>query len=79
MILHLSPPFIQFVVIAFAKLTGDYVSLSTMDIRVMALTVMLEIEVNGFEHINDSPKPPPTPGSIQKVLMEYMFVLFLLC
>lgn len=53
-------------VISFAKLTGDFVSLSPTDIRVMALTLMLEVSVNGSDHLHKIPKPPPTPGSIEK-------------
>lgn len=41
----------------FAKLTGDFVSLSATDLRVLALTYMLEVEANGKAHIRTKPKP----------------------
>ena len=44
-------------VVSFSKLTGDFVSLSPTDIRVMALTLMMEVSVNGTDHIHKVPKP----------------------
>ena len=41
--------------IAFAKKTGDYASLSIPDIKVIALTHSLEIQENGEEHIRKEP------------------------
>ncbi|KAF7491991.1 RNA-binding protein NOB1 [Sarcoptes scabiei] len=40
----------------FAKKTGDFVQLSTTDIRLMALTVHLEKELNQGVHLNASPE-----------------------
>ena len=40
----------------FAKKTGDYGSLSAVDIRVMALTYQLEKENVGTEHIKTVPE-----------------------
>lgn len=39
----------------FAKKTGDYRSLSAVDIRVMALSYQLEKEFVGTEHIKEEP------------------------
>ncbi len=44
-------------VVDFAKLTGDYVSLSATDLRVIALTLMLEKENGGAGNINLAPRP----------------------
>ncbi|KAG1702347.1 RNA-binding protein NOB1 [Nymphon striatum] len=40
----------------FAKKTGDYASLSATDIRLLALTYMLEKEHVGIDHLNTEPK-----------------------
>lgn len=40
----------------FAKKTGDYRTLSAVDIRVMALTYQLEKEHVGTEHIKTVPE-----------------------
>ncbi|KAM3918160.1 RNA-binding protein NOB1 isoform 1-T1 [Leptodactylus fuscus] len=40
----------------FSKKTGDYVSLSATDIKVLALTYQLEVEHVGSEHIKKEPK-----------------------
>jgi RNA-binding protein NOB1 len=47
-------------VVQFAKLTGDYVSLSAVDIQLVALTLQLEYEArNGdLSHIRTRPLPP---------------------
>ncbi|CAN2389431.1 NIN1 RPN12 binding protein 1 homolog (S. cerevisiae), partial [Pristimantis euphronides] len=45
----------------FSKKTGDYVSLSATDIKVLALTYQLEVEHVGTEHIR---KEPPEKVSI---------------
>eukprot|EP00041_Stephanoeca_diplocostata_P029936 m.893446 g.893446 ORF g.893446 m.893446 type:complete len:838 (-) comp23660_c1_seq2:1264-3777(-) len=39
----------------FAKLTGDYGGLSSVDLRVLALTHTLTVERNGTEGVNDAP------------------------
>lgn len=44
-------------VIAFAKKTGDYQALSFTDIKVIALCLQLEIELNGCSHIRSNPLP----------------------
>ena len=45
-------------VVSFAKKTGDYRSLSVTDLRVMALTYMLEVERNGTANIRAAPRMP---------------------
>jgi len=42
----------------FAKKTGDFASLSAVDLRVLALTYMLEVEYSNGEtaHLNKEPK-----------------------
>lgn len=40
----------------FSKLTGDYPSLSAVDIKVLALTYMLEKEHVGTDHLSKKPK-----------------------
>ncbi|KAL2915440.1 20S-pre-rRNA D-site endonuclease nob1 [Polyrhizophydium stewartii] len=42
-------------VVAFAKKTGDFSSLSVADLRIMALTWMIEKETNGVEHLRKEP------------------------
>lgn len=42
-------------VIAFAKKTGDYLSLSSADIKVLALTYQLEKELVGSAHLRTEP------------------------
>lgn len=54
----------------FAKLTGDYPSLSIVDLQVLALTYELECEgcftfENGMEHIRTTPKRTVGLGSIE--------------
>ncbi|KAI8909058.1 Nin one binding Zn-ribbon like-domain-containing protein [Gorgonomyces haynaldii] len=44
-------------VIEFSKLTGDFAALSLADIKLLALTLQLEIEANGQEHLRRRPKP----------------------
>ena len=66
----------------FAKKTGDYASLSATDIKVLALTYQLEVEVNSTEHIklepqmNKSvvvgPKPPSATGKTENVAGFFM-------
>jgi len=43
-------------VIGFSKKTGDYQSLSGPDIKILALTWMLEKEMNGTKHLKAEPK-----------------------
>merc|ERR1719322_449399 len=39
----------------FSKKSGDFGSLSATDIRVLALAYMMEVKVNGTEHLKDAP------------------------
>ena len=54
----------------FSKKTGDYRSLSAVDIRLMALAYQLEKEHVGVEHINTEPN--------QKVSVKLEYVCFFL-
>ena len=40
----------------FSKATGDFMSLSAPDLRVVALTYQLEKEMNGDEHLHKAPR-----------------------
>lgn len=60
-----SPAAVQHV-IAFAKKTGDYLSLSSADIKVIALTYQLECELVGKDHLRDEPVVAKTIASKQK-------------
>lgn len=42
----------------YAKVTGDYPVLSVTDMRVLALTYMLEVERNGVEYLRQIPEKP---------------------
>lgn len=53
-------------VIAFAKKTGDYLSLSSADIKVIALTYQLEKELMGTEHLRSDPVVARTIASRDK-------------
>lgn len=53
-------------VIAFAKKTGDYLSLSSADIKVIALTYQLEKELIGTSHLRDEPIVAKTIASKNK-------------
>lgn len=53
-------------VTAFAKKTGDFASLSMVDLKVLALTYQLEKEHVGTEHLREEPKPAKTIASGQK-------------
>ncbi|TMW58513.1 hypothetical protein Poli38472_010072 [Pythium oligandrum] len=44
----------------FSRKTGDFASLSLTDLRVMALTYMLETEQNGTDHLKESPEASAT-------------------
>ncbi|TPX69551.1 hypothetical protein SpCBS45565_g02250 [Spizellomyces sp. 'palustris'] len=45
-------------VISFSKKTGDFASLSATDLKVLALTWMIEKEVRGVEHLRNEPVNP---------------------
>lgn len=60
-----SPESVQHV-IEFAKKTGDYLSLSSADIKVIALTYQLEKELIGTAHLRDVPIVAKTIASKQK-------------
>nr|CCA19989.1 RNAbinding protein NOB1 putative [Albugo laibachii Nc14]CCA23297.1 RNAbinding protein NOB1 putative [Albugo laibachii Nc14] len=47
-------------VICFARKTGDFAHLSRTDLRLMALTYMLESETRGVSHLNTEPRPSQT-------------------
>ncbi|XP_055303672.1 RNA-binding protein NOB1 [Sitodiplosis mosellana] len=53
-------------VIAFAKKTGDYLSLSSADLKVIALTYQLECELVGKDHLRTEPVVSKTIASKQK-------------
>lgn len=53
-------------VIEFAKKTGDYLSLSSADIKVIALTYQLECELVGKSHLRSEPIVAKTIASKQK-------------
>eukprot|EP01132_Coremiostelium_polycephalum_P005715 gene5715-7110_t len=44
-------------VIEFSKITGDYPSLSAVDLKLIALTHTLDVEVTGGKHIKSKPEP----------------------
>ena len=52
-ILNMSPT--SFLATEFSKKTGDYKSLSAVDLRVLALTYQLEKEFCNTEHIKNEP------------------------
>lgn len=60
-----SPESVQHV-IAFAKKTGDYLSLSSADLKVIALTYQLECELVGKDHLRSDPVVSKTIASKQK-------------
>lgn len=60
-----SPSAVQHV-IDFAKKTGDYLSLSSADIKVIALTYQLECELVGKDHLRAEPVVAKTIASKQK-------------
>lgn len=60
-----SPESVQHV-IEFAKKTGDYLSLSSADLKVIALTYQLECELVGKDHLRSDPVVAKTIASKQK-------------
>ncbi len=54
MLQHHSP--LSTSVTEFAKQTGDYTSLSAVDLHVIALAHTLEVEKNGTKNIKPAPK-----------------------
>ncbi|XAR68205.1 hypothetical protein NMG60_11003256 [Bertholletia excelsa] len=44
-------------VISFARETGDLQTLSDVDLKLIALTYMLEAQIHGTKHLRDSPPP----------------------
>lgn len=49
-------------VIEFSKATGDFSVLSITDLKVIALTWMLEREMNGQKYLNEKPRIPAVTG-----------------
>ncbi|KAJ3278273.1 Nin1 binding protein [Borealophlyctis nickersoniae] len=45
-------------VVAFAKKTGDFATLSTTDLKILALTWLMEKEAKGVEHLRTEPVKP---------------------
>jgi len=61
-------------VIAFSRKTGDYPSLSRVDLQVLALTLTLERERRGTEHLR---KDPLVPQLVRGTLFEDSLMTFL--
>lgn len=58
----------------FSKKTGDYASLSLADIKVLALTYELEVEVQGgSSHLNSEPHKIITEGAVTKAHQKKEF------
>ena len=58
----------------FSKKTGDYASLSLADIKVLALTYELEVEVQGSSsHLNTEPRRIVTEGAATKATQRENF------
>uniref|UniRef100_A0A182NQ49 RNA-binding protein NOB1 n=1 Tax=Anopheles dirus TaxID=7168 RepID=A0A182NQ49_9DIPT len=53
-------------VVAVAKKTGDYASLSLVDLQVIALTYELETQHVGHDHLREEPMPAVTVASATK-------------
>jgi len=51
---------ILFVVVKFARATGDLQTLSDVDIKLIALTYTLEAQIHGTKHLRDAPPPVQT-------------------
>lgn len=45
----------MFTVVDFSRKTGDFATLSTVDLKVLALTHMLEIQANGDKRLRTEP------------------------
>lgn len=58
-------------VVRFAKSTGDFASLSLADIKVIALTFMMEVEQNGEKFVKDVPLKPKFHARKLLTLEEY--------
>ncbi|XP_041506218.1 RNA-binding protein NOB1 [Microtus oregoni] len=65
--LRFKEPFPEYVrlVTEFSKKTGDYPSLSAVDIQVLALTYQLEAEFVGVSHLKQEPEKVTVSSSIQ--------------
>ncbi|XAR70309.1 hypothetical protein NMG60_11027119 [Bertholletia excelsa] len=48
-------------VISFARATGDLQTLSDVDLKLVALTYMLEAQIHGTKHLRDRPPPKDMP------------------
>lgn len=58
----------------FSKKTGDYASLSLADIKLLALTYELEVEVQGGNsHLNSEPRKIVTEGAATKAQQREEF------
>lgn len=57
------PPEVIKIISDFSKLTGDYPSLSAVDIKVLALTYLLEKEHVGTDHLCKTPKSIQVQGT----------------
>lgn len=58
----------------FAKQTGDYYALSTTDLKILALTYMLEVQTHGDAHIRKHPGEIAIPNEpIQSDIVEEEF------
>ena len=66
-----------FTVNEVSKKTGDYASLSVIDIKVLALTLELEVESKGnSDHLEFNPKRPETVfnGKIDRGNLDGFYV-----
>lgn len=49
--------FLDVTVISFARATGDLQTLSDVDLKLMALTYTLEVQIHGTQHLRERPPP----------------------
>lgn len=49
--------FLNVTVISFARATGDLQTLSDVDLKLMALTYTLEVQIHGTQHLRERPPP----------------------
>lgn len=63
--------FYHFTVTEFAKQTGDYISLSATDIKVIALTYQLEKEKVGTDHLRSAPAVAKTINATKGQPLEH--------